>query len=468
MRWVCIYLPQLALDGVLRNLDDPLAPLVLVEGPSQRRIIRAANGAARLLGLRPGQSLAAAHLLTRDFATVEYDPAEVQRHQRFLAAWAYRYSSRVSMRFSRTLLLEVESSLNLFGPWPRFEQRLRSELTALGFSHRLAVAPNPAAARVLCNVHDGLAVDEESLRKVLDQMPIDRLGLPRESVNAFQRMGLRTLHQVLSLPRAGLARRFPEPVLQHLDKLLGRRPLVLDSYAPPDRFDQSIELNYDVESIQALLFPLRRLTSDLGAFLAGRDCGVQRYELFLQHAEGVETEVPVGLLRAERDAALLFELAKGRLERLCLPAAVRRVRLVAGDLPKFIPEHMGLFEERPHQSIGWEQLRERLRARLGDSAVHGVCMRPDHRPEMAWLAETGAAATPQNESPRPGWLLRQPMALEGTPRLLAGPERIESGWWDGGDVRRDYYLIETKDGRLGWAYRDVGRRGPWVLQGWFS
>jgi protein ImuB len=49
-----------------------------------------------------------------------------------------------------------------------------------------------------------------------------------------------------------------------------------------------------------------------------------------------------------------------------------------------------------------------------------------------------------------------------------GPERIESGWWDGADVRRDYYLVETRSGQQGWAYRAVGEGGPLWLQGWFA
>ena len=52
--------------------------------------------------------------------------------------------------------------------------------------------------------------------------------------------------------------------------------------------------------------------------------------------------------------------------------------------------------------------------------------------------------------------------------LEEGPECIESGWWDGGDVRRDYYLIETRSGQRAWAYRPFGESGPFMLQGWFA
>src|SRR5690606_27259829 len=123
-----------------------------------------------------------------------------------------------------------------FGPWPRFEARLREELTALGFRHRIVLAPNPIAARMLANAHDGLVVCAAALRETLGVMPIDRVGFSREVSTALARMGLRTLHPVLALPRESLARRFPAEVLHHLDRLLGHRPVALECYVPPDEF----------------------------------------------------------------------------------------------------------------------------------------------------------------------------------------------------------------------------------------
>jgi protein ImuB len=225
-----------------------------------------------------------------------------------------------------------------------------------------------------------------------------------------------------------------------------------------------------VQSHQALLFPLRRLTGDLSAFLCGRDSGVQRFDLHLEHAGLPDTVIKVGLLSAERDPAMLFELARGRLEHVQVEAPVRGFRLRAEDLPAFVPQYQELFDDRPQQSLPWEQLRERLRARLGDDAVQGLRFQADHRPECAWQASVDSqrcAGLPGVQ--RPGWLLTEPLAVyEGSARILMGPERIESGWWDGADVRRDYFLIETRSGQQGWAYRAVGEDGPLWLQGWFA
>ncbi|WP_163026833.1 Y-family DNA polymerase, partial [Pseudomonas viridiflava] len=345
MLWACVLLPQLALDGVMRRHTDPDEPLALISGSAQRRVLQAVNPAARALGLRPGQSLSAAQALVSGFTMVPHDPTETERLQQLLAAWAYGFSSNVSLRYPRVLLMEIESSLKLFGPWPVFEARLREELTGLGFRHRIVVAPNPIAARMLANMHDGLSIDcPHDLRRTLEQMPVDRIGLAREVATALARMGLRNVRQVLALPRDTLARRFPASVLQHFDTLLGERPVALECYMPPDFFDLRIELNFDVESHQALLFPLKRLIADLAMFLTGRDSGVQRFALHLEHVDGPDTVVQVGLLSAERDASMLFELARGRLEQVLVASPVRAVRLLAQDLPDFVPTHRTLFD----------------------------------------------------------------------------------------------------------------------------
>ncbi|PTU73879.1 Y-family DNA polymerase [Pseudomonas mangrovi] len=468
MRWACILFPQLALDGVLRRRSDPDEPLALLAGPPQRRMIRTANAAARALGLRPGQSLAAAQLLGVRFACEEYLESEIQAWQGFLAAWAYRFSSQVSLHYPRALLLEIESSLGLFGPWPRFEARLRAELDALGFRHRIVLAPTPAAARVLANVQDGAAVNEAELADALTRVPVARAGLSAETTTALARMGLRTLQQVFALPRDSLARRFPAELLRHLDCLTGGQPQVLDCYQPADSFEARIELNFEVESTQALLFPLRRLIGDLAAYLGGRDSGVQRFELLLEHRVGQPTQLQIGLLAAEREAGMLLELTRGRLEQLQLEAPVLALCLRARDLPPFVPQHRTLFDERPQQNLSWEQLRERLRARLGDASVQGLSSHAEHRPEQAWRAASAQRPGPLPEAPRPGWLLRTAQPLREQVRILAGPERIESGWWDGADMRRDYYLIETRSGQRGWAFAPLGEAGPLQLQGWFG
>lgn len=473
MLWACLLLPHLALDTVLRRHPSPEEPLALVAGPRPRRVLSAVNDAAAARGLHRGQPVAAAEALCEGVRLVDDDPARLARARDFLAAWAYRYSSQVSTALPGAVLLEVQGSLGLFGPWPRFEAALREDLQALGFRHRIALAPSAVGAAVLAAHQDGLAVtSHDALRRALASVPVARARLPGGVAPALSRMAVRTLGQVFALPRSALGKRHGVELLDHLDRLLGQAPEVLPLYQPPDVFDAKIELNYDVESSQALLFPLRRLTADLAAYLAGRDGGVARFVLRLGHEDRDDTEVVVGLLAPERQPGMLFELARGRLERVAVPAPVRTLRLVARELPPFVPAARELFEARPQQAVEWPALRERLRARLGNESVYGLDPVADHRPERSFRRREGVAEPPPPAGPagpRPTWLLHRPIPLrDPAPRLLAGPERIETGWWDGGDVQRDYYVLETSRGQRAWAFCAPGESGPYMLHGWFA
>jgi len=472
MLWACLLLPQLALDAVLRRLPDPDAPLALVGGPAQLRTLHAVNSAAATAGLRAGMRLTAAHALLPDVAMVDYDPQAEARWQRFLAAWAYRHSSLVSAQWPGCLVLEVRASFGLLGPWPRIEARLREELAALGFAHRIAMAPTPRAARILAGLRDGLAVDHPAaMQALLDRVPVRRALLPDDAGERLHRMGLRDLRAVRALPADSVRRRFGLALLEHLGRLYGSADDPLRYYAPPDHFDSRIELECEVEGHTALLFPLRRMIGDLCTCLSIRDGGVQRFVLRLEH-EVAHTDVEVGLLAAEREPAMLFELTRGRLERVQLDRPVVAMRLLARELPPFVPATRDLFDVRAQQTLPWPQLRERLRARLGDTAVHRIVPTGDPRPERAWRRAEGEVERISQapvRPPRPLWLLSKPIPLRDRyVRIVSGPERLESGWWDGDEARRDYYVLETSQGQRAWAFTPPGEQGGWMLHGWFA
>ena len=71
------------------------------------------------------------------------------------------------------------------------------------------------------------------------------------------------------------------------------------------------------------------------------------------------------------------------------------------------------------------------------------------------------------------WLLEAPRPVEPASgyreRLEVSPgfERIESGWWDGGDVRRDYHVARGASGVRYWIYREHGTR-EWFIHGIFG
>jgi protein ImuB len=147
---------------------------------------------------------------------------------------------------------------------------------------------------------------------------------------------------------------------------------------------------------------------------------------------------------------------------------VEALRLEAGDFVPLPGASGGMFGDAAGEAEGWARLLERLRARLGHDAVHGLATQPDHRPEHAWRRVEPGEWDPNEcraPGPRPAWLLEPRKLVEGQFTPLAGPERIESGWWDGDDARRDYFVARLPNDSLAWVYRE---RGEWFLHGLFA
>ena len=125
--------------------------------------------------------------------------------------------------------------------------------------------------------------------------------------------------------------------------------------------------------------------------------------------------------------------------------------------------HIDMLSGAAEQSEDLSHTIDRIAARLGEQQVHGVKTVADHRPEASWASHArlrrGTAPAPGFPD-RPLWLLPEPKPLQssGMPALALGAERIESGWWDGGDVRRDYFIARTHQGAALWIFKDLTRR----------
>jgi len=476
-------------------------PFALHDGATQRPRIVCANTAARAAGIRAGMALAQAQALLPGLVARRHDPSAQARRLELLGAMAYGFSSQVVLEPPDAVLLEIGASRALFGDWKAIEHALRVRLAEIGHHAVFAAAPTPAAARVLAGLADGYAVAQPGhLARVLARVPIGAARLSAEHTEELRRIGARTLGDVFVLPRAALARRFGEGLLQALDWLRGSEPDIRTCYRPPDRFERRIEFDHGIAHREALRFPLQRLARELAAFVQSRDGGVPRFVLRFDHdphehgaeAGAAATLLEVGLRKPSRDADALFEAARQTLERAALPAPAHALALIADDLPPFAPELRDLFDPGLRGSLDWDALAERLRARLGEGAVRELALHADHRPERAWRVAEASAVTPKDPPlppPRPLWLLPQPIPFRGRiVRFVEAPERIETGWWDGGDARRDYAIADLDTGQRAWLFRvadaqadQAGGAGTmrtsdappahdvgWMLHGWFA
>jgi protein ImuB len=448
-------------------------PRAVVETTARRTLVHAANAAAQAAGVQPGQALATARALCAGLEVLRRDAAAEAMRLQTLALRAYGCSSQVLLEPPDALLLEVGASLRLFGGWPPIRERLRAAFAAEGHALRIALAPTPLAARLLADLRDGAAIaDRVRLAQRLAPVPIAQSRLPDKAQALLAAVGVRTLGEARRLPAAALARRAGRELIAGLERLYGEAPDPRPLWQPPQRFELRCEFEYGIETSPALRFPLQRLTREFARHLQARDAAVLRFELRFGHEGEPDSAMPVGLRTPLRSAEALFDAARNRLEQHALAAPAHWLELVAEDLPPFVPAGTDLFDFAARGALDWHALVERLRGRLGDEAVNAVVPWPDHRPEHAWRrsAERVAEAEPPPLPPRPTWLLAQPQPLRARIlRFVGAPERIESGWWDGSDARRDYAIADLDTGQRAWLFRDPARDdAEWQVHGWFG
>jgi protein ImuB len=364
-----------------------------------------------------------------------------------------------------------------------------------------------------------------ALAALLGAAPVEGLRTAQTHAEALLGMGVHTLADLTALPRSGLARRFGAALLDELDRLHGRRPDPRVPLLLPAAFDAALELHARADTTDQVLAGAQVLLGWLLAWAQGRQVRLRAFALRMRHDRHRGITLPATVLRIELaeptlDPAHLRLLLRERLGRCTLAAPTLSLALHCHEVAAGAAPNAELFPSRQAEAEGLAQLLERLRARLGDAAVHRVLPVADHRPERAQqqvpaqgavqplsvqplsvqqpsvqpLSARAADAAAVTLSPpahlplsRPAWLLPVPQPLhvavhERLPRyqgrvlcLLSGPERIETGWWDGHPVARDYYIAADEDGTLLWIWRerlpaaDEADPAPqWFLHGRFA
>lgn len=477
MRWLAIRFSRLPLEVLALDPGAASRPWAVVEHRAEGACLVMVNAPAAAGGAQPGLSPAAARALLPGLGLVTRDRQREHRVLEGLASWALQFSSQVCVFHPDTLLVEVAGSRRLFGGETGLTRAVRRAVGALAYEAGLVLAPTPRGALLLAR--DGRqerVADVAALKRSLAAVSVRALPLPREKLAALESAGLRHCGDLLVLPRDALGRRLGAGFLDWWARLLGEAPDPLPLFRPPEHFHQEVELPMAVQSVEALLFPARRLLLMLEGFLRARQVVVARLGWVLVHQDLPSTGMTLGFQAPLRDAMAMLSLLKERMSRLALAAPVMRLVLRADELLMHEGKTASLL--RDGEGARDDGFLDRLRARLGTQAVSGLCVAADHRPEYSMRRCAPGTRGPQLRFPeRPQWLLDTPRVLEVRdgrpwwrgPLVLEGErERIDAGWWDERPVRRDYFTARAASGTRLWVFIDPEQGNRWFLHGFFG
>jgi len=495
--WYGAHLPHLGLEIFERRYpaspDERGRPTVLMDGKG----VSLMNIPARAAGIVPGSTLATARSIAADLRHFNRDLDEERRRLRLLAEAAYQYSPRVGMPAEDCLVLDAGASLKLFGGAEALAGGLLALLRRLGHAARIAAAPTPAAAIVLARAGVPNVASTNRSLDALRAAPLECAGdeIEARDIERLANMGIFQFGQLLDLPRDELGKRFGPALQNYLARIAGDTPDPVRAIVPREKFSSSLHLIESISDKEALLFPMRRLVSELATWLRAKQLGVRiltwRFEpLGGGGKDGAnDCELAAKFADPRLDAEGILAVSKLALEGAEVPEEVMSVCLNVSVAEPVRPDQVGpadLFGAKQASEALPMELVDLIAARLGRNALQGLALSDDHRPEFAWTPRSPSAkrgTLPEGSfHPRPLWLFEPPRPIDISHfQRLSGPERIESGWW-GETVARDYFIAVHRSGAQCWVYvnRQPGAgetrqsedgqnaQRAWFLHGYFA
>ena len=284
-------------------------------------------------------------------------------------------------------------------------------------------------------------------------------GMSAATAESLDLWGIRTFGELAKLPPLGVAARLGEEGV-HLQRLArGEGDRQLRPIVDPLEFEEEMELDDAVESIEALSFILSRLLNDVCARLAGRALATNEINLRLTLENAPEhctaLKLPVPMLDVKAFLKMLQLDLSGRT-----PAApVLKVKLRAAPAKPRRTQH-GLFVPSSPEPEKLELTVARLRSLVGEGQVGTPELRNTHRPDSfvmhGFAPRAGMSAVAESpvvdggvsvrlclrrfRPPRVAQVIvvnRQPvriasLSVSGRVVIAKGPWRTSGEWWRAG------------------------------------
>ena len=468
--WLALYIPRLALHAVADNKGAS----AVVEISAGRPLVVAVNQAGADQSITNGMTASAALSLCHRLTLYERDLAAECALLNKVAAIAYQFSDRVVLYTANSIALEIYGSLKLFGGPAALKKALQQRLQALGLQFVSAIAPTARAANWLAVCSKAKHVHNlPALKTSLRQLPAELIADDIKMIRQFQNCGIQTLEDYMRLPRKDANRRFGLQPLKLLQQALGEQTELLQYYKPPELFSAEWVFDEPVTVCTQIEKAAESLLQKLQHYLTARCAAIQYFVLLLRYTDQSNSVLRIGSSHYQRNAAHLKKLLHDRLRNQVIEQPVTAVRLQA-DKPHILPAaNIDFFAAHHNDQQAWQQLLDLLQTRLGQHAILSLSTYDDPRPEHAYRFNSVQRAADCQHSGWPLWLLEKPLALN-IDQLIKklkpaehNAERIEQGWWDGKDVRRDYYCIRNDKGARHWIFQDC-RTKQWFLHGLFG
>jgi protein ImuB len=484
-RVVSLFLPTWPTDRLRRRMGatapPPEAPLILICRDGRRRIVRAANAAARQLGLHPGLAASQAHALVPGLIAHEADAVADDAALDRLALWALRhYSPVVAADAPDGLVIDASGAAHLKGGEVAMLTDMVARLAVAGIGAQAAMAGSYGAAHALARyrARPTFVIANGATAAAITDLPVAALRLAPDLVAGLTRLGFDRIGELEAQSRAPLALRFgPEPG-RRLDQAFGRAFEPITPVLAPELVRAGRSFPEPIGAAETIARQIGLLVIEFCAQLEARGLGARRLDLLCHRVDGRIEAVRIGTAKPVRDVKHLTRLLGDRVETIAPGFGIERITLSAplAEPLEYRPAATSLGEAATPDVAG---LIDTLTNRVGAGRLYRLGPVESDVPErsvrkLAPLAEPTRGGWPSCW-PRPTRLLSRPEPIEtlallpdhapaqfiwrGIRRRVVradGPERIYGEWGRcDAEIRavRDYFQVEDEAGARFWLFR---------------
>jgi protein ImuB len=427
--------------------SDPPAALLDQEG---MRVIEL-NHAAEYAGIQPGMSTSQALARAPELILYGRSPSNEEHLQNTLLQLAYRHSPFIENSAPGICTLDLKGKrIHKHQSWLR--ELLAHLRWSTGLKAQAGIGLNPEIALQAAKIADPILEISEDCN-LLQSLALESLAPSPYLLDILKSWGVRTLGALTRLPREEIGQRLGLEALTLWDRAAGRSAKMLQLVQPPEKFEESIDFEQRLETLEPLLFILRRFLERLSLRIESIYLLIAELRLALTLEDGEKIIRILQIPAPTRDLDTLFGIAAQYLETLQTTAPVTGFHLEV--MPSRPTGHQfDLFQGGLKDPNRFFQTLARLAALVGNEKV-GIPKRIDtHRPDslqmempnLDWSGKNVKKSRSQKTGPglrryRPGIaahvelndgkpVLMQSSVVSGKVLEARGPWKLSGNWWD--------------------------------------
>jgi protein ImuB len=397
-----LHIADFPLQAVLRTEAGMAAsqPAALFAGTNKKSVLLSANAVARRAGVEIGMTAAQAlarcpHLIIRSPC-----PSAEAEAEAALLAVSFTLSPTIEKTAAGICTVDLKGS-DRAQRLPLAADAIK-RLRNLGLPASAGLARTPLlalyAAR-FAETHSAEGVHHVSDEKnFLAPLPLSTANPSPELAGVFAGWGLRTLGDLLALPRDEIIRRFGADGYAFWNRAHGGEPRPLHPVTLPAIFSARMEFEDEIETLEPLLFVLRRFLDRLALELSAAQQVAAELNIELQladetrHTRGFRLPEPTG------DPEILFRTLHTHLESLRTEASIAAVSLRIEPTRPLVRQQ-GLFETGLRDPHGFAETLARVVAVVGSERVGTPQLEDSHRPDAFKLKPPIGVIPPPAEPP---------------------------------------------------------------------